>query len=167
MRFVVTGEWTRNRLLKVIVWCFLVYTFLLWLSNAGLFFSKMSLNPASIVDYYNGNEEKFMQPRSFLGLLEVLHFHSFAIGIMLLTLTHLLLFVPLSMETKALGIGLSFFAGIANELSGWGVRFIHPGFAYAKLAFFLTLEGVILFLMLAVARALLFDQPSSYTESER
>jgi hypothetical protein len=167
VRFVVTGEWTRNRLLKVIVWCFLVYTFLLWLSNAGLFFSKMSLNPASIVDYYNGNEEKFMQPRSFLGLLEVLHFHSFAIGIMLLTLTHLLLFVPLSMEIKALGIGLSFFAGIANELSGWGVRFIHPGFAYAKLAFFLTLEGVILFLMLAVARALLFDQPSSYTESER
>lgn len=167
MRFVVTGEWTRNRLLKVIVWCFLVYTFLLWLSNAGLFFSKMSLNPASIVDYYNGNEEKFMQPRSFLGLLEVLHFHSFAIGIMLLTLTHLLLFVPLSMETKALGIGLSFFAGMANELSGWGVRFIHPGFAYAKLAFFLTLEGVILFLMLAVTRALLFDQPSSYTESER
>lgn len=167
MRFVVTGEWTRNRLLKVIVWCFLLYTFLLWITNAGLFFSKMSLNPASIVDYYGGNEEKFMQPRSLLGLLEVLHFHGFAIGIMLLTLTHLLLFVPLSMETKALGIGLSFFAAIANELSGWGVRFIHPGFAYAKVAFFLTLEGVILFLMLAVGRALLFDQPSNYTASER
>lgn len=166
MRFVVTGEWTRNRLLKVIVWCFLVYTFMLWVSSAGLFFAKMSLDPASVVDYYSGNEEKFMQPRSLLGLLEVLHFHSFAIGIMLLTLTHLLLFVPLSMEIKAMGIGISFFAGIANELAGWGVRFIHPGFAYAKIAFFLTLEGVILFLMIVVARALLFDLPSNYTASE-
>jgi hypothetical protein len=166
VRFVVTGEWTRNRLLKVIVWCFLLYTFTLWITNAGLFFSKMSLNPASIVDYYGGNEEKFMQPRSLLGLLEVLHFHGFAIGIMLLTLTHLLLFVPLSMKTKALGIGLSFFSAFANELSGWGVRFIHPGFAYSKIFFFVTLEGVLLFLMLAVGRALLFDQPSKYDESE-
>ena len=26
MRFVVSGEWTRNSLLKMIVWCFLAYT---------------------------------------------------------------------------------------------------------------------------------------------
>jgi hypothetical protein len=167
LRFVVTGEWTRNRLLKTIVWCFLVYTFVLWVTNAGLFFSKMNLTPSSIVDYYAGNADKFMQPRSVAGLLEILHFHAFAFGIMLLTLTHLLLFVPLSMRTKALGIALAFVSAIAGELSGWGVRFLHPGFAYAKIAFFLTLEGVLLFLMLAVARALLFDEPSDYTASER
>jgi hypothetical protein len=108
-----------------------------------------------------------MQPRSLLGLLEMLHFHGFAIGILLLTLTHLLLFVPLSMKTKAIGIAVSFFSAIANELAGWGVRFIHPGFAYAKILFFLTLQTVLLLLMLAVARALLFDQPSDYTGSDR
>jgi hypothetical protein len=167
LRFVVTGEWTRNRLLKTIVWCFLVYTFVLWVTNAGLFFSKMNLTPSSIVDYYAGNPDKFMQPRSLLGLLEILHFHGFAIGIMLLTLTHLLLFVPLSMRTKALGIAAAFFSAIANELSGWGVRFLHPGFAYAKIFFFVALEGVLLFLMLAVARALLFDEPSDYSASGR
>ena len=69
MRFVVTGEWTRNRLLKVIVLCFLAYTFMLWLTNAGLYFSKMGLTAASVVDYYRGNEERFQQPRSMLGLL--------------------------------------------------------------------------------------------------
>ena len=68
-------------------------------------------------------------------------------------------------ESSRVVIGISFFAGIANELAGWGARFIHPGFAYAKVAFFLTLEGVILFLMLAVARALLFEQPSDYAAS--
>ncbi len=162
MRFVVTGEWTRNRLLKVIVWCFLVYTLMLWLSNAGLYFSKMSLDPQSVVDYYLGNEERFLRPRSVAGLLEVLHFHSFAMGILLMTLTHLVLFVPISMRTKAWGIGVAFVSGLGGELSGWGVRFVHPGFAYLKVAMFLALEGAILWLMISVARALLFDLPSDY-----
>ncbi len=165
MRFVVTGEWTRNRLLKVIVWCFLAYTLILWVSNAGLYFSKMGLTPSSVIDYYRGNEERFLQPRSVQGLLEVLHFHSFAMGMLLLTLTHLLLFVPIPLRTKAYGIATAFVSGLGGELSGWGVRFVHPGFAYLKIGFFLLLEGVILWLMILVARALLFDAPSAYTQS--
>ncbi len=166
MRFVVTGEWTRNHLLKTIVWCFLAYTLVLWLTNFGLYFAKMSLDPASVIDYYLGNEEKYLQPRSLVGLLEVLHFHSFAMGILLMTLTHLVLFVPISMRTKAWGIALAFVSGIAGELSGWGVRFLHPGFAYLKVAMFLTLQAAILALMIAVGRALIFDTPSAYGNGE-
>ncbi|HYC01004.1 MAG TPA: hypothetical protein VEC57_17855 [Candidatus Limnocylindrales bacterium] len=166
MRFVVSGEWTRNSLLKMIVWCFLVYTLFLWATSAGLYFAKMSLTPTSVIEYYRGSEERFLQPRSFQGMLEVLHFHSFAMGILLLTLTHLLLFVPISMRIKAWGITTSFVAGIADELSGWGVRFVHPGFAYAKIFFFLLLEGTILLLMIVVARALLLEQPSAYEDSD-
>jgi len=164
VRFVVTGEWTRNRLLKVIVWCFLLYTLILWVTNAGLYFSKMSLDPASVVEYYLGNEERFLQPRSLAGLLEVLHFHSFAMGILLLTLTHLLLFVPISMRIKAWGIALAFGAGLGGELAGWGVRFVHPLFAYVKVASFLLLEGTILALVLLVGRALFRTEPSAYTD---
>lgn len=163
MRFVVTGEWTRNRLLKVIVWCFLAYTLILWVTSAALYFSKMGLTPSSVVDYYLGNEDRFLQPRSLAGLLEVLHFHSFAMGILLLTLTHLLLFVPISLRVKAWGIATAFVSAIGGELSGWGVRFLHPGFAFLKIGFFLVMQGVILWLMLLVARALLFDEPSAYT----
>jgi hypothetical protein len=166
MRFVVTGEWTRNRLLKVIVWCFLAYTLILWVTNAGLYFTKMSLTPSSVIEYYRGNEEKFLQPRSLQGLLETLHFHAFAMGILLLTLTHLVLFVPISMRTKAIGIAIAFSSGILGELSGWGVRFLHPAFAYVKIACFLLLEGSILWLMLAVGRALLTKAPSAYTQGQ-
>lgn len=166
MRFVVTGEWTRNRLLKVIVWCFLAYTVILWVTNAGLFFAKMSLNPSSVVEYYRGNEDKFLQPRSLQGLMETLHFHAFAMGILLMTLTHLVLFVPISMRTKAIGIATAFSSGILGELSGWGVRFLHPGFAYAKIACFLLLEGSILWLVIAVGRALLTRAPSAYTQGQ-
>jgi hypothetical protein len=165
MRFVVTGEWTKNRLLKMIVWCFLAYTVVLWLTNIGLYFSKMSLNPASVIDYYLGNEELYLQPRSFVGLLEMLHFHSFAMGILLLTLTHLTLFVPIPMRIKAWGIALAFGAGMGGELAGWGVRFVHPGFAWMKISMFLLLQGVIAILVILVARALLFELPSAYGPS--
>jgi hypothetical protein len=165
VRFVVSGEWSRNSLLRVIVLCFLTYTLILWATNAGMYFSKMSLTPSSVVDYYLGNEERYLQPRSLQGLLEVLHFHTFAMGMLLMTLTHLLLFVPISMRIKAWGIAVAFVSGIAGELSGWGVRFVHPVFAYAKIAAFLTLEGVLLWLMILVARALLTQAPSAYTGS--
>jgi hypothetical protein len=165
VRFVVTGEWTRNRLLKAIVCCFLGYTLLLWASNFGMYFAKMTLAPSSVVDYYLGNEDQFLQPRTLQGMLEVLHFHSFAMGILLLTLTHLMLFVPLSPRTKAWGICTAFLAGIGDELAGWGVRFLHPGFAYAKVGFFVLLQGVLFWLMALVARALVFDQPSAYTQT--
>lgn len=164
MRFVVTGEWTRNRLLKAIVCCFLVYTAVLWATNIGLYFAKMSLWPSSVVEYYRGNEAKFIEPRSLVGLLEQLHFHSFAMGILLLTLTHLLLFVPVSLRVKAWGICLAFASGIGGELAGWGVRFVHPAFAYLKIGSFVVLQAVMLFLMIAVLRALVTEQPSAYGE---
>lgn len=166
MRFVVTGEWTRNSLLKVIVWCFLAYTLILWITNAGLYFSRMGLTAASVIDYYRGNEEKFLQPRSLQGLLEMLHFHSFAMGILLLTLTHLVLFVPIAMRAKGWGIAVAFGSGLAGELSGWGVRFLHPAFAYLKIGSFVLLEAVILWLILLVGRALLLDLPSAYASNQ-
>ena len=41
------------------------------------------------MDYYLGNEALFTSPRSYQGLLEVSHFHLFAMGMLLLVLTHL------------------------------------------------------------------------------
>lgn len=167
MRFVVTGEWTRNDLLRVIVFCFLGFTFILWLTNAGMYFARMGLTPSSVTDYYLGNEEKFLQPRSIHGLIETLHFHAFAMGMLLMTLTHLLLFVPLPYRTKGLGIGISFAAGLLSEMSGWCVRFLHPGFAWLKIASFLLLEAVLLWLMVSVAIALLRRSPSDYAKPPR
>ena len=59
MRFVITGEWTRNRLLQTIVALYAIYVAGLWLTNALLYFSKMSLSYASVVAYYLGSEESF------------------------------------------------------------------------------------------------------------
>ena len=141
MRFVVTGEWSRNRLLQTIVVLYVVYVAGLWLTNALLYFQKMNLYPSSVVEYYLGNEERFLQPRSYQGLLEVSHFHLFAMGMLLLVLTHLMLFVPIKNNTKAWLIVVPFVSALVDEGSSWLVRFVHPGFAYLKVAGFLALQG--------------------------
>ena len=141
MKFVITGEWSRNRLLQTIVVVYTVYVALLWVTNALLYFNKMSLTYASVVSYYLGDEERFLQPRTYQGLLEVSHFHLFAVGMLLLVLTHLMLFVPLSGRVKAWLIALPFAAALLDEGASWLVRFVHPHFAWAKIAGFLALQG--------------------------
>ena len=73
-------------------------------------------------------------------ILEIAHFHLFAMGMLLLVLTHLMLFVPLRNRTKAWLIILPFLSAILDEGAGWLVRFVSPNFAYAKIAGFLLLE---------------------------
>jgi hypothetical protein len=141
MRFVVTGEWTRNRLLQTIVAMYSLYVILLWVTNALLYFSKMSLTTTSVVNYYLGSEEAYLSPRSYQGLLEVSHFHLFAMGMLLLVLTHLMLFVPLRGWIKAWLIAFPFLAALLDEGSGWLVRFVSPNFAVLKIAGFLLLQG--------------------------
>jgi hypothetical protein len=141
VRFVITGEWTRNRLLQTIVVLYALYVIGLWLTNALLYFSKMSLTVGSVVDYYLGSEERFLSPRSYAGLLEVSHFHLFAMGMLLLVLTHLMLFVPLRNGTKAWLIIVPFLSAILEEGAGWLVRYASPNFAYLKIAGFVLLES--------------------------
>jgi hypothetical protein len=61
-------------------------------------------------------------------------------GMLLLVLTHLILFVPLRNSTKAWLIIIPFLSAILDEGAGWLVRFVSPNFAYAKIAGFLLLE---------------------------
>lgn len=141
MRFVVTGEWSRNRLLQTIVVLYATYVILLWVTNGMLYFQKMSLDPASVVAYYLGNEEQFLSPRTTQGLTEVSHFHLFAMGMLLMVLTHLTLFIPVRGSVKAWLVTVPFLAGLLDEGAGWLVRFVSPHFAILKVAGFLLLQG--------------------------
>jgi len=155
MRYFVTGEQRRQTLLNTIVLLFLGYIALLWISNALMYFHKMSLDPASVVEYYLGSEEKFTQPRSYQSMLEVAHFHLFAMGMLVVTLAHLLLFAHVSIPVKVWLSGLTFFSAVADEAAGWLVRFVHPGFAVFKVGTFLALEFCLGALLVLVGASLI------------
>lgn len=167
MRFVITGEWSRNRLLQTIVALYCIYVAGLWLTNALLYFSKMSLTPSSVVLYYLGNEELYRSPRTYQGLLEVSHFHLFAMGMLLLVLTHLVLFVPLQGRTKAWLIVLPFASALVDEGSGWLVRFASPHFAWLKIAGFLALQSSLAALVILSLWAVFVGSQRNYASAGR
>ncbi|MGH8584578.1 MAG: hypothetical protein ACREWG_17790 [Gammaproteobacteria bacterium] len=167
MRFSVTGEQQRNPLLKAIVLLFLGYILLLWVSNGLMYFHKMGLTAAAVTRYYLGSEQDYTQPISYQSLLEISHFHLFSMGILVMVLTHLMLFVPFAVRLKVWLIGLTFFAAVANEAGGWLVRYVHPGFAYFKIGAFLLLELTLAALVIVVTKALIAGDRNSYRDSER
>lgn len=168
MRFVVTGEWSRNDLLRLVLLLFLVYVLLFWVTNWILYFQKMTLDPASVVSYYLGDPAaEFGRPARPLGAMaEVAHFHLFTMGLLVMTLTHLLLFLPIAARTKALLVIIAFASAILDEGSGWLVRFVHPGFAWAKVAGFLLLQASLLGLTVAMMVGVVRPGRNAYSSGE-
>ena len=154
MRYFVTGEQHRKSLLNTLVLMFLVYIALLWISNGMMYFHHMDLTPDSVVAYYLGSEEQFTQPRSYQGMLEVSHFHLFSMGMLVLTLTHLMLMTEFPVRLKIWLSSLTYAAALADEAGGWLVRFVHPLFAYFKIAAFVLLELSLAALLVIVITAL-------------
>jgi uncharacterized membrane protein len=166
MRFIVSGEMSKNRLLQVIILLYSGYVSGLWVTNVLLYFSKMGLSYTSVVEYYLGSEERFLTARSYQGLLEVSHFHLFAMGMLLLVLTHLILFVRASNQTKAWLIAVPFLAALLDEGSGWLIRFVHPLFAYMKIAGFLLLQGSLAALVGVAIWSVFFGSAEDYRDEE-
>lgn len=150
MRFFVTGEQNRQLLMNTLILMFLVYVALLWLSNGLMYFHKMNLSVDSVLAYYLGSEQEYTQPRSYQSLLEVTHFHLFAMGMLVLTLTHLMLMTHLPTLVKVWLSVIVYASAIADEAAGWLVLFVHPGFAYFKIAAFLLLETSLAVLIIVV-----------------
>ncbi|MCX7067902.1 MAG: hypothetical protein NTW85_09450 [Methylococcales bacterium] len=155
MRYFVTGEQQRLSLLNALILMFLGYIALLWVSNGMMYFHHMDLTPSSVIAYYLGSEEQFTTPRSYQGMLEVSHFHLFSMGMLAVTLTHLMLMTEFSNRLKIWLSGLTYISALADEAAGWLVRFAHPLFAYFKIAAFLMLELSLLALLIAVIVSLI------------
>ncbi len=155
MRFFVTGEQNRQLLLNTLILMFLGYIVLLWLSNGMLFFHKMGLSAEAVTSYYLGSEQDFTQPKSYQSMLEVTHYHVFSMGMLVLTLTHLMLMTDLPVRIKITLSVLIYASAIADELGGWLVRYLHPLFAYFKIGAFVLLELSLAALIIIVCISLL------------
>ncbi len=167
MRFVVTGEWSRNSMLRIILLFFLVYVALFWVTNWVLLLTKMDLTPSAIANYYRGDPaaEFGQPPRPLSALAEQSHFHLFAMGVLVMTLTHLLLFLPIAMRVKATLVVLTFSAALLDEGSNWLVRYVHAGFAWLKIAAFLTLQASLLGLLIALVIGVARPGRNAYSDS--
>ena len=151
MKYMQNGGFQNNPLMRLTVGLTLALILGLWITNFAMYFQRMDLTPSSVVNYYNGSEEEFTPPRSAAAMLETTHMHLPMMGMVLLFLTHLLIFVPLSRGFKVSLIFAAFTGALFEEAGGWLVRFVDPALAPVKVVGFLLLQATLGFVMVALA----------------
>lgn len=126
------------------------YMALHWLTGVAMFHHKLSFSYAGVVRYYVGDPEQFIPPRSFIGLLEVSHFHLFAMGLFFVVFAHLLQLsrypAPLKrILNRSLALTL-----VLDMAAGWLIRYVAEPFAWLKLGAFFTLQLLCVVLLAAL-----------------
>lgn len=155
MKYMQTGGFQGQPLMRLtLLWALLFMTGL-WVSSAFMYFNRMGLTAPSVQKYYLGSEEEYTQPRTAGSMLETTHTHLPIMGVVLLLLTHLMIFAPYTERFKKVFIGASFASAFGGEASGWLVRFVHPDFAYLKIFCFLLFQACLGFLIVGLASFLL------------
>ena len=154
MKYMEQGGFQNNPLTRLTLWGTLVFLTGLWVSNFGMYFSRMGLGPSSVAAYYLGSDETFQPARTFGSMVESSHGHFAMMAMVLLVLTHLAVFVPGPRRLKTAFVVATFASTFLSEASGWLVRFVHPGFAILKPVSFLASQ-VFLGLMLGLLGAFL------------
>jgi hypothetical protein len=147
MKYLQNGGYQNQALMRLTIGLTLFFLVLFTATSFALYFSKMTLDPASVVTYYLGSEEAFIPARSAQSMLEVSHGHLAMMALVLLMLTHLLLFAPFSRRAKFAFITAAFASGLMSEAGGWLVRFVDPAFALLKVVGFLGLQASLMFLL--------------------
>jgi hypothetical protein len=144
-----TGTTNRppNRTLLIF---FCLYFMLHWLTGIFMFQDKLGFSYATVVRYFLGDPDLFMNPRSFAGLLEVSHFHLFAMGFFFVVFTHLLPFTRLNNNTRRWILWLLAVSMLGDMAGGWLIRYIAAEFAWLKLTSFWIMQGSCLLLIIAL-----------------
>jgi len=154
MKYLQDGSHSHQPLMRLSLALTLVLLLGFWATNFAMYFSRMGLDASSVVAYYNGSEADFRPARSAASMLETTHMHLPMMGLVLLLLTHLLIFVPLRGAWKRTFIVGVFLFAIMSEGGGWLVRFASPALAPVKIIGFLGLQVGLAFLLAALAVSL-------------
>jgi hypothetical protein len=110
-------------------------------SGAALFAGKVGPGAARIATYYRGSADGFRPPPTLAGLLEVAVPHLVAIPLVLFVALHLLgLASAVRRRPLSLLAGLGFGCALLGVGAAFGIRFLWPGLAWAKIGAFVGLE---------------------------
>lgn len=148
MKYMQNGGFQSQPLMRLTLLFTLLFLTAFWATNFALYFAKMDASPQSVRDYYLGSEEQFTLPRTYQSMLEVTHAHLPMMALVVLLLTHLLIFAPFTFKAKVAFIAAAFLLALMNESAGWLVRFVSPSFAVQKVVGFFGFQSILGFLLL-------------------
>jgi len=113
---------------KLIYSFFLIFALIGFATIAGFQCDIIGWSIEAIRGHYLGSESGLEFPRSFLQILETTHFHAFTMGILYLTMAHIVIATRISKTTKILLIVGAFVATVLDLLAPWGIRYISTHF---------------------------------------
>jgi hypothetical protein len=151
VKYLQSGGFRNHPLMRLTLGGALVLLAGFWVTTALMYWRNMTLDPASVVAYYRGDEARFLEPRTYGSMLEVTHVHLPMMALVMLLLTHLAIFLPWSQGRRAALILTAFGFALGGEAAGWLVRFVSPAWAPLKVVCFLGLEATLGGLLLALA----------------
>ena len=124
---------------------------------------KIGFTPSSVTEYYLGNPDIFREPKSYGSLVEETHFHLFAMGIILMTLNHLMLFSNLKNSHKVLIIIISFTACLLDISSSWLVRYVSSSFSIVKVTSMIVEQVFLVLLIIIITRSIFLKNQEEVT----
>ena len=162
MRFFVTKDINKNSALKLIILFSLIFFIGLIITNF-LFMWQIGFTPTSVTDYYLGNPDIYRTPKSYGSLIFESHFHLFAMGIILLTLKHLMLFSNLDIRYKIFIIVFSFSACLLDISSSWLVRYVSSSFAILKVVSMIDEQIFLVLLIIIITKSIFMQDEKEVT----
>ncbi|MEN3033473.1 MAG: hypothetical protein ABDH18_00585 [Aquificaceae bacterium] len=142
--------------LRLIVGIFAGFSFIFLLVSAMNFFLKMGFSVQGIKNYYLGNSELLIKPKTIDGVMKVAYPHVVAMAVYSLGLSHLLAFTKIHTSAAVfLGVFTFVFSSVDNISSI--LILLDAGFVYLKLVSFALFQVFALFgsfiLMFSTLRA--------------
>lgn len=136
------------KIVKITIALFIILFIFQILTGIFLFYEKYGFTVSSISNHILGNPDKFINPKTVLGLIEIVMPHFFAIFLVIFIISHLLYFFKIKIYHFILS-GITFLAGFLDIISNFLILKISSSFAYLKIFSFLTFEFGI-FLMIFI-----------------
>ena len=143
---------------KLSILYFLAFSLLLTISGIMLFEHKIGFNINAISNYYLGDEEKFIVAKTSMGILKIVLPHLFAFGLFFMVLLHFLVFTK-DRGSKGLRvlIFLTFFSAFLEVFSPFFIILGAVWFSYVKVASFIILESLVLYIMYLLFHSIIKD----------
>ena len=137
---------------------FLVFSLFLLLSSVLLFDEKIGFSIKSILEYYQGDEDKFIAAKSASGILKIILPHIFAFGLFIMVILHFTVFTKSrNSELFHFIIYSTFVLGLLELFAPLLIINGFIFFAYVKLATFFLFELLMLYLFWILFKSIVYE----------
>jgi len=147
-----------QKIYKLSIIYFLSFSILLIISAVMLFEQKIGFSFTNVLEYYMGNEEKFIVAKSSSGILKIVLPHIFVFGLISMVLLHFLVFTNhKDKKYTLLIIYLTFASAIFEIFTPFLIINGFEFFAYIKIVSFVLFLSLLVYISYLLFSSIVYN----------